>query len=163
MFRNALCLAVTLCAFGFQARPALADGANVARFLVHNRLQVKAKPVTPFDAAFAKLQAYSRDRVTTRAIARPTVLLSQTSKRRITGLYAHNARMTAKRELLFDGKRAYLRLTTSSKALRPATTTKTVRVPLGRLFGWYGKHLLKAQFPGLTPRKVQSSVQRAMR
>lgn len=163
MFRNALCIAIALCAFAHHARPALADGANVARFLVHNRLQVKAKQVKPFDAAFAKLQAFSRDRATTRAIARPKVLVSQTSKRRITGLYARNAKMTAKRELIFDGKRAYLRLTTSSKALRPTTTTKTVRVPLGRLFGWYGKHLLKAQFPSLTPQKVQSSVQRAKR
>lgn len=136
-------------------RPAAADGANVARFLVNNSLQVRAKPRTSFDKAFGKLQAAARQRGA--RLKAPVVMLSQTNKRTITGVTngLRPAKMTAKRELLFDGKRAYLRLTTSSKGLRPATTTSTVRVPVGRLFGWYGKKLVQAQFPGLTAKQVQ--------
>jgi hypothetical protein len=137
-------------------RPAAADGANVARFLVNNSLQVKAKPRTTFDKAYGRLQAAARVRGAAR-LKRPTVMLSQTSKRTITGVTngLRPTTMTAKRELLFDGKRAYLRLTTSSKGLRPNSTTSTVRVPVGRLFGWYGKKLVQAQFPKLTPQQVQ--------
>jgi hypothetical protein len=132
--------------------PARADGANIARFLAHNSLQVR--PATPFDKAFATLRA-------ARGTTGPQrVLLSKTSRHRIVGVTngMKPTAMTGKRELLFDGKRAYLRLTTSSPGLRPNVTSRTVRVPLGRLFGWYGRRLLKASFPELTPRRMQQAL-----
>jgi hypothetical protein len=139
------------------AIPARADGANIARFLVQNSLQVR--PPTPFEKAFATLRA-------ARGRAGPKrVLLSTTTRHQIRGVTngLKRTKMTGKRELLFDGKRAYLRLSTSSHGLRPNVTSRTMRVPLGRMFGWYGRSLLKASFPELTPKKMQQALSQQQR
>ena len=138
-------------------RSAQADGINVARFLInHQRAQANRPPPSKFDRAFAKLQS-ARGKAGSQRL-----LMSRTSRHNIVGVAngGKRTRMTGKRELLFDGKRAYLRLTTSSRGLRPNVTSRTVRVPLGSLFGWYGKRLLKAQFPDLTPQKMQRALAR---
>lgn len=156
MSRRAICVATVLVVLGAGLGPGLAwaDGIGVARFLAHNSLRPKAP--TSFDRAFAALRAQARSKSAVRGEAK--VVLSQTGTQSIIGRGARPTPLVAKRELLFDGKRAYLRLTTSSKALRPQTTTSVVRVPLGRLFGWYGKQLLKAQFPSLTPQQLQQGL-----
>lgn len=153
MTRNALCVGVALLVLG-AGMPASADGINVARFLInHQREKSQPRAVKPFDAAFGMLQA--RARGGTRGPAR--VLMQSKLKQRILD---GRARLTGSRELLFDGKRAYLRYATTSSALRPQSTTATVRVPLGRMFGWYGKRLVKAAFPDVTPRKMARALGR---
>lgn len=151
MSRSAFCLVAAMVLAGAGWQTASADGINVARFLINHQrqLQQPRPAVKPVDAAFAALQAARAGRGELR------VLMKATSSQRILD---GRSRLNGKRELLFDGKRAYLRFTTASSALRPQVSTSTVRVPLGRMFGWYGKRLLKAAFPGLTPQKMQAAL-----
>jgi hypothetical protein len=153
MKRIASASIVALLALSAAPRLAAADGANVARFLVNNSLQVRAP--TPFEKAFGKLQAAARAR-SARRLVKPVVLLKTRTRHTIHGVTngLEKTRMTGQRQLLFDGKRAYLRLTTTSAGLRNSPITRTVRVPLGRLFGWYGKRLVQASFPTMTEQQV---------
>jgi len=151
MSRSALCVATALLIAGVGWQSASADGINVARFLINHQRELRQpKPaVRPFDAAFATLRAARAGGGELR------VLMKATTRQRILD---GRSRLDARRELLFDGKRAYLRFTTASSALRPQVTTSTVRVPLGRMFGWYGKRLLKSAFPALTPQKMRAAL-----
>ncbi len=103
--------------------------------------------------AFAALQKAARQG---RSLTTPTEL----ARERIDRSLLPRGRVSSDARLLFDGKRAHIQLTVETRLPTgvPQRESHLIRVPLGRLLGWYGRALVRSQFPALTPAQVSRAL-----
>jgi len=116
-------------------------------------------PASPLLAAetarsFAVVQALRAAKQ--RAAPQASVVLASQRQRLSIQVGARNGQLSQQKQLVFDGKRAYIDISTRSNLLPGTPTESRVAVPTGKLLGWWGRLQIKMHFPDLTAEQVKA-------
>ena len=91
-----------------------------------------------------------------RSAPRASVVLASQRQRVQIQVGARKGQLTQQKQLVFDGKRAFIDISTRSDVLPGTPSDSRVAVPTGKLLGWWGRLQIKTHFPELTAAQIKA-------